>query len=395
MRAALPLALALLAASAAGQAPRGGRQALPQPQQLWTIQLPGDIAAVRKRASEQGDCAGLLFTQEGLLLDYLVQPVAPRLVERSAGAEPGTAFEIRLTLRSPGTGTKLASAAWPTTVGHGMRRGYLENAVLRTRGGILLQAMAKLHVLTDGLVETKVWELPERESLNDPVPWAHAELLISPDRSEILLDLLDLDDTAHHRICTIDGGTFERRPCYDREAPPYAVAGGTGVFSGREHSYLVSSLDGTKSRTLPMPADGVFDSMVDAGHFLLNCCGKARRETIMLGSFDAPPVVLYAPSSKDEETGLPPDPKPLQISDDTRLVARRSALVHRGSSWLDTFDKDLKYRVLLLDLQKKGVYAATPWVKTPKYIYDFALSPDGRYLAVMADRKVTMYRLSP
>jgi hypothetical protein len=254
--------------------------------------------------------------------------------------------------------------------------------------------MAKLHVLTDKLVETRTWELPEGESLNDPVPWGHAKLLISPDRSEILADLLNLD-TGRNRVCTIDGSTFERGPCYDQRFGPIAITAGTGVFPGEGDSYLISNLDGTDAKALPMPDDSVFDSLVDASHYLLNCCGKARRETIMLGSFDEPPAVLYTPTSKNEETGSLPYLKPLQISDDSRLVARRSALVHRGSSWLDTFDKDLEYRVLVLDLARKSLYATTPWVKVPKYIYDFALSPDGQYLAVMTDQEVTMYRLPP
>jgi hypothetical protein len=142
-----------------------------------------------------------------------------------------------------------------------------------------------------------------------------------------------------------------------------------------------------------VPPWGDFDGMTDGQHFLFNCCGKSRRDGLVLGAVNGAPATLYTPSSKDEGTLVWVRKNELQVTEDGGLVAWRSARVKRGSGWLDTFDEDEAYRVLILDLRRHRLLAQTPWVPTPKVIYDYALSPDGKFLAVMTDEWITMYRV--
>src|SRR6185312_6620873 len=357
----------------------------------WRLQLLPDMTSSCARAYTAKACRGLLFTQDGNLLVYHVSLERPKVGLRGGVDKPLSAFQITLTTYGDQDGAQRNSATWNTESGHGFPTGYLEDEVASAYGGILLRTGSTIHVLANDLTERLMWTLPASEGTG----WTEPSMKLSPTRKTVMVTQSRyIYDTLPggarsiqelYRVCTASGVTLAAGRCTETYVMPVGVtdAASLGVSDGGQ--LRLAPFSGGAPAALPLPPWANFGGMTDDKHFLYNCCGKSRREReeLVLGEVGGDPTSLYKPTSKDEENDSWVRKDQLQVAGGGGLLAWPLARVKRGSSWLDTFDQDKAYRVLIFDLRRHQLLAQTPWVSAPKAQFDYALSPDGEHIAIL------------
>lgn len=348
---------------------------------------------------------GLAFMEDGRLVVYAVIPTRPRLEPQ---AQPGSAWQLRLSLREPSDGAETDTRAWPTAPISGV----FTDGAHASRGGLVVQTSETLHFLSARLATIKDWNAPElspeaRSSNEILHGWGHTRVSVSPTRKTVLVYRGTRDLPGYSQVCELDGVSFSIRRCLLLDASiswPDTPVSDQVLFYGPG----LVSLSGAPVHLGCVPAPQFVPTagactiagqqvgpgmILGDGRFLtiFQLHPGIMSDALALGSFGGGGQVLLAPSRTeyvDRFSGS-------RVDEAGKLAAVTVLRVHPGSAFWDTGDKTLGQRIAIFDLDTKQQVATTEWLPPAKENYDFQISPDGARIAVLEDGEVMMFEIKP
>jgi len=340
---------------------------------LWSAnEIQDSILARTSGASRliDGNRAGVTFLDDHQLLLHQVLHDTGQLSSRQS-PETSSPFRLHLSVLEAGSGRQLLTRDWGTR--------FHESSIQVTAGGVVVQTGEILRVLSKDFTVLQQITLPKASyEYSDPM------ISVSPSGKTFLINRFNQKLNISH-FDVFDGSTFQGKVSWIESPPLY-------------HLYLYSISDQGIS-ALGFNQKGVFYSEFSTGKW----------KQIGDKTFGGPPNFI---TDKELVAGadgqlclvdiqghsevLSKVEEPLEqkrvVSQDGRFIA--IALAH-----LDIKKHILSEASMSITARRIGVYdlSARKWVLTvdaiplPDNDYDFALSPDGSKLAILNDRKISVY----
>ena len=251
-----------------------------------------------------------------------------------------------------------------------------------TSGGLLVRTGRAIKFFSKDLVELKTKLLSESGASDR---W---EVRVSPTGKTILINHYDKELS---RFEVIDGNTFELRSAWE-ENPPlrhlYSISDSAIAAANYDQSRIIlGEFGGGKWQTLNKtfkPGCVYIPTFLSADVLANVGCGREISLFSTKGQ-----AVMNAALGKDESV----DGDKIRAAPNGRFIAA-AILKSKGGGFLDTNVRRIGCRIAVYDLRLQQQAWSADLCSSPLSNYDFAFSPDSSQLAILADRKVSVFSLS-
>jgi hypothetical protein len=317
---------------------------------------------------------GVIFLDDARLIVYEVEPTG-KLSSRE-NPDSSSAFELHASVIDAATGTLLFTKDW------GARSH--DSSIQVTTGGILVRTDDVLRILASDFTEIRRLTFPDSSDRHDPMHCDRRIISVSPTRKTLMLNCYNT--TLHFSLFDVwDGSTFRQMRAWS-EAPlvRYSISDVGIATADRNQQHVLFSEFGT----------GRWESVgrsfevgcVSLTVFLnINVLAKSGCNELSLLTVEG--KVLMTDHPEIRET----------LGDDKIAVAQGGAVLAasltqgKGGGFFDTDVRRTRMGVAVYNSSLKKRVLTVNVAPMPKNDYDFALSPDGSKLAILNDRKVSVY----
>jgi len=361
-------------------APSYASSQLGTPIPLWSAEAVQDLSGTRNSHAPlllDRNRAGVTFLDENQLIVHEVSP------NNGQGPSTGSAempkpFRLHASVLGADSGKPLFSKDWATSVSN--------TSVDLVSGGILIRTGATLRRLTKGLAE--IQDMTFRDNVRgDGVHWDILRLSVSATGRTVLVNRIDQNADESH-LDIFDADTLSPRYSW-KQSPAlyhlYSISDSEIAAADHNQDGLLRTSFGRlewkqsggrfKSGCLNLP------TFVGNDRVLVQDC-----ERLLLMDEEGHANLLYR---LDETEGLAGK---FAFSSNGRFVAFCLAQMEvKKHIFSESSVHTIGRNIAVYDLSAKKTVLTVSVAPLAKNDYDFALSPDGDKLAVLNDRRVSVY----
>ena len=343
---------------------------------LWTVQVAESYESpilfqniIKKPILHHHENAGIIFLDDDHLLVYGVE--LTRELSSRVSADISSAFRLHASLFDAVSGKLALTKDWGTRA-H-------DSSIHITKGGVLVRAGEEIRFYSRTFEELQKLPLLQTDP-NDT--WV---ISVSPTGKTVLLNHYNRNESYFE---VRDGITFELKnswsqtPSLRRNLYSISDVAIAAADSHQEH-ILISDFGTRKWRILDSNSKGVCASpptLVSDTLLVYDNCNK-----LTLLSIEG--LILMSDHAEKHESV---EGERIEAARDGRTIAA-SLVQGRGGGLSDTDVRRTGNRIAVYDLTLKKRLLTVEVVPLPTSEFDFALSPDGSKLAVLNDRRVSVY----
>ena len=317
---------------------------------------------------------GVIFLDDRRLTVYEAE--STEKLSSRANPDISSAFQLHASVIDAATGTLLFTKDW------GARSH--DSSIQVTTGGILVRTDDVLRILASDFTEIQRLTFPDSSDRHDPTHCDRRIISVSPTGKTLMLNCYNT--TLHFsRLDVWDGSTFRQiRAWSDAPLVRYSISDvGIATADSNQQRVLFSEF-GT----------GRWESLGKS--FKIGCMSfPVFLNNKILATSDCDGLLLLTLEGKVLMTDHPE--KRETLGDDKIAVAQGGAVLAaslaqgKGGGFFDTDVRRTRMGVAVYNSSLKKRVLSVNVAPLPKSYYDFALSPDGSKLAILNDRKVSVY----
>jgi hypothetical protein len=355
---------------------------------IWSEEVLPDLSStdVTKRY-----LSGVAFLPDGQLIVYAVEPT--RHLSSRKNPELSSAFELRASLLDAKSGKQILTKEW------GTRRH--DSAVQMTSGGVLVQTGGIVKLYSPDFTEAR--DLPLALDPNG----SYFTSVSASGKTIVISHYFKKEQHWISHIDVLDAKTLKIRSSWDQDRPIFHFSMSDEGFITKDpfrRSFFLTQFGNTsQSKAVPLP-----------GTLRQDCPLGVAWEMVSDGSivfWDCHEVLLLSPSGVSSALDSFADnasagPAGSQCETYTPSMFNKVAMLASGAPLVALSLPAIKVkrhlltepnvcliglRLAVYDLNRKQRVFTVDVDPLPKNDYDFALSPDGSKLAVLNDRRVSVY----
>lgn len=346
---------------------------------LWSAEvLPEDFTPIRNPLAAmviQRDQPGIVFIDDNRIVVYEVESTGS--LSSRASPDISSSFQLHASILSSDAGLLISTKNWPTRAHY--------SSIQAAAGGLAVRTSDKLTLVSKDFGKIAVFTLPNLD---------RCMLTISATQRTILSNCLS-NELKISRFDILDGNTLQLKYSWS-ESPPlyrsYSVTDTGIVASDLSQPALIFSKFASRGWDRIVKSTKTCPNLplIAADNWIFTECrdlSLEKHSTLMLSSMDGQ-VLMTDQFDKGENLSdgarISKNEQFVAFSLDTSSVERKilsEPSEHRVATHIAVYAlDDLKKRILTIGVSP-----------LPKDDYDFALSPDGAKLAVLTDRRVSVY----
>jgi hypothetical protein len=365
------IALALLAVVSSRPLTRFSQDPT-NPIPLWSAEaLQEEFTPIRNPLAAmtiQRDRPGVVFLDENRIVVYEVDSTG-KLSSRLS-PEIGSSFQLHASVFTSDAGRLVSTIDWPTRAHY--------SSIQAIAGGLLIRTGDKLTLISKNLGEIAKFTLPNLDRCTLSVSATQRTILSNCLNNRLKIsqfDVLDGNTLASRYSWTESPPLFHQYSISDTEISATDV-NQSSIIATRFASRVWKPIGDKSNPGCVGPQAMITDDQLVAG-----ICNH-----ISVLSTVGQPALLY-PLDKGRSLE-----SKIAVSLDGRLMALSSKILSIKKHVLSESDVELIGQdVAVYDLSRKKRVLMIDLTPLPKDNYDFALSPDGSKLAVLNDRRVSVY----
>jgi hypothetical protein len=322
--------------------------------------------------------AGIAFLDDKHVIVHEVE-VDPTQLSSRQSPDISSPFRLHAILLDASSGRLLLSKEWGTRA-H-------ESSVYVTNGGALLKTGNILRLL-------RSTDLEEYQKMTLPEPPCICVVSVSASQKTVLLNCFDQRENVSH-FDDLDGSTLKTRYSWS-ESPPlyhhYSISDtAIAAVDFNKHKIIVSEFGSKRWNSIgegsgTVPKLSAFPNLptLVSDELLVD-----DRSEFLLISIDGRLLMASQPPTTDE---ISPEVRKIVVAQNGGFVAVASQNIDvRTHLFAEASMRTLSVDVAVYDLTLKQCVLNVEIAPLPTNDYDFALSPDGSTLAILNDRKISVY----
>ena len=336
--------------------------------------------------------AGIAFLDDKHVIVHEVE-VDPTQLSSRRSPDISSPFRLHTILLDASSGKLLLSKEWGTRV-H-------ESSVYVTNGGALLKTGNMLRLLRSA-------DLEEYQKMALPEPPCIYIVSVSASQKTVMLNCIDQRANVSH-FDVLDGSTTKARYSWS-ESPPlyhYSSISDTAIAAvdSTKHEIIVSKFGSRRWNSIEegngtVPSPPVFPNLPllvsdellfveRSNKFLLISVDGRLLMTSQPPTIDFCLLMTSQPPSKDK---ISPEVRKIVVAQGGGFVAVASQNIDvRTHLFTEASISLLSVDVAVYDLTLKQCVLNVEIAPLPTNDYDLALSPDGSMLAILDDRRISVY----
>jgi hypothetical protein len=318
---------------------------------------------------------GVIFLDDARLIVYEVETTAT--LSSRANPDINSAFKLHASVIDATTGTLLFTKDW------GARSH--DSSIQVTTGGILVRTGDVLRILASDFTEIRRLTFPESSNRHDPMHCDRRIISVSPTQKTLMLNCYNTT-LNFSRFDVWDGGSFRQLRAWS-EAPlvhPYSISDvGIATADSNQQHVLFAEFGSGRWESVGRSFEV---GCVSLTVFLnINVLAQSGCKELSLLTVEGKVLMTDHPEKSES------------LGHDKIAVARSGAVFAaslvqgKGGGFFDTDVRRTRMGVAVYNSSLKKRVLAVNVAPMPKSDYDFALSPDGSKLAILNDRKVSVY----
>lgn len=349
-----------------------GHSSDPTPVWAKTVLTPSAQGVNKPKGlgSAHASFSGIAFLDDNRIVVY--ELVLTGKLSSRTNAEAPSEYGLRSSILDSQSGRLIGTKDWNARL--------YDSWIQTISGGLLVRTGRAVKFVSKDLVELKTRPLGD-SSAND-------RLSVSPTRKTVLLNHYD-KESSHFEV--FDGNSFELRTAWEQEPPLrnlYSISDSTIAAANHDQSRIIlGEFGGQNWRTLDTafkPGCVNVPTFISENLLVNAACGHE------ISLFSTTGQILMTAKLGNDETV---DGDKIIAAPNGRFMA--AAIVKgKGGGFFDTNVHRTGCRIAVYDLRLQQEAWSADLCPSPNSNYDFAFSPNGSKLAILTDRKVSVFRIS-